>query len=54
MSRIHTSILIVLALLVGPSSALAQDDDQLTLNELQKLVLEQQKQLEKQQELLEQ
>jgi len=54
MSRIHTSVLIAIALLAGPPLAQAQDDDkQLTLSELQKLIEQQQKQLEKQQELLE-
>jgi septal ring factor EnvC (AmiA/AmiB activator) len=52
--RFHISLVIALALAVGP--ALAQDQAAPTMSqeELQKLVLEQQKQLKKLQELVEQ
>jgi len=53
MSRIQNLLLIVLILLAGPVAAADEEQKQMTLTELQKMVLEQQKQLEKQQELLE-
>ena len=56
MSRIHISILIVLALGIEPvwAQAQAQDTEQMSQSELQKLVLELQKQLKEQKKLIEQ
>ena len=52
MLRIHTSVLIISALVVVPLWAQADVDDQMSLSELQKLVQAQQKQLDLQQKLL--